>query len=330
MLSDTDGGGHALTEGNYVVSEYTGLHICLLAATTIAVNTYFLMSGYFHSRFRWEKIIELIFEGSLYSCLGYIFACALGYKEFGFLPLCRRIVTGWMLWFIVVYIIIYCFSNYINRFLDSLSDAELKKLLIIYAILNTVLGFIFDLSSYGSPWSVLPMLFIYIIGYAVRRWDYSINLKGKKANLLVYFVICLGLIFIGFVLLFFKQQKSAYRAITDYRNPLLIISACGLFIYFLKDIKIEGEITSRIARHVLAVYMLTDSVDVHGFIWNPLTVPVKIRLPWYFVLLYLVVYITLLMIICIFIDCVREAIYRKIEKFVILQYQKCFLYVKKS
>ena len=312
-------GGHALSSGTYVISRYTSIHICLLAMTTVSVNVYFLMSGYFHSHFRKEKLVEMIIEGSLYACMGYILSCILEYKNFSILAFGRRVVFGWQLWFLVAYITIYCLSDYIIKLLDSLADKELKALLITYGLLNTILGFVCDLSTYGSPFSVLPMLFVYIIGYAIRRWNLSFTFRKKSVNLLVYILSSIVLIVLGAGLLFLGQQELSYKVITDYRSPILIVSASGLFMYFLRDIQLSVPVVSQIAMHIVAVYMLTDGNDIHDFIWYPIQIPVEMGWQWYIVLLCLALYIAFLMAVCIVVDYVRRFFYKKIESFIIMK-----------
>lgn len=53
----------SLSVGSYVTNEYTYMYVVLLALTTIAVNVYFLMSGYFHSKFRFSLRFNRVYCG---------------------------------------------------------------------------------------------------------------------------------------------------------------------------------------------------------------------------------------------------------------------------
>ena len=140
-----------------------------------------------------------------------------------------------------------------------------------------------------------------------------------------YLLICALSAVLGSVFLYMGYQQLAYKILTDYRSPLLILAACSLFIHFLRSVKFESALVSKIAIHVLAVYMITDGMDAHSFIWLPLNVPIERGLPWYIVLLCLLLYIIILMFVCILIDCLREYVYKRIEKQAVIKIQECGL-----
>lgn len=110
---------------------------------------------------------------------------------------------------------------------------------------------------------------------------------------------------------------------TSYQSPLLIVSGCALFMCFANDIKLKSsKAISKIATHVLACYLLSDSVDVHDFVWLPLTNAAAGGMSWYLLLLCLIGYVIGIMIACILIDILRKLIYSCIEKFILNQIKK--------
>ena len=311
-------GGGQLRENNYVLSQYTPCIIVIYAFTSVAVIVYFLMSGYFHAKFRLSKLVELIIEGVLYVLITYAISCILGYNNFDFITLCKRVITGFSgWWFYVAYIVIYCFSGYIKKLLEVLSDKELKILLLIYGVLNTILGFIIGSGTYGTAYSVVAMLFIYILGYSIKRFGWSFRVKGKSINLFVYLGISLCLGLVGGVLIYLDHQSWGRDVMVHYQNPLLIVSACALFMFFVNDIKVKSSrLVSGIAVHVFAVYLLTDTGEARTYVWLPLTNTMNTGMAWWLVLLCLIGYAIGLMVACILIDILRKIFYNWGEKFI--------------
>lgn len=299
--------------------------IVLLALSTVSVNLFFLMSGYFHSRFRLGKLIELLVMASVYSCIDYAVICLLGYHEFSVLGLGRRFILGLEnYWFLVAYIVIYCFSPYIVRLLDSLQDNEIRKLVLVYGIINTILGFILDDSVYGSAFSVLPMMFVYILGYYIGRCGRSFKIRKVNLNGISYLAISAIIAGFALILLYFGKQKLAYRVLCDYRNPLLIISACGLFLFFKNDVRIKNMKLQRaiswVAVSVFAIYLITDCPDVHYYIFTPLTRLAGNNISIILMIGCIVAYIVGMSIVCIMVDKVRKEIHMKISYLVYKKY----------
>lgn len=255
---------------------------------------------------------------SVYSCIDYAVICLLGYHKFSILGLGRRFILGLEnYWFLVAYIVIYCLSPYIVRLLDSLQDNEIRKLILGYGIINTILGFILNDSVYGSGFSVLPMMFVYILGYYISRCDGSFKIRKMNLNGISYLAISVIIAVAALVLLHFGKQKLAYRVLCDYRNPLLIISACGLFLFFKNDVKIKSiklqKAISWAAVSVFAIYLITDCPDVHYYIFKPLNRFAEGNISVVFMTAIIVVYDVGLSIFCIAIDKVRKWLYTKIE-----------------
>lgn len=310
-----------LNSEEYANNSFTSLTFVLVAFTAVAVNVFFMLSGYFHSRFRISKLVELIIEATVYSLTGYIICCCVGSTNFDVKTLLSRGIFGWAsYWFLTVYIIIYCFSDYINKFLDTLSDDELKHLVVIYFVVNTIFGFMLDRSNYGSAFSVLPMLFVYTLGYSISRYHQSAHVRNISNSergiiILLYCIISIVIAFAGLVFFRTNHQQLAYRIMTDYRNPALIISAYLLMLFFTEGIHIKSSKTvTFFAIHIFAVYLLTDSADVRVFIWKPIAYIFENYNSALILLMIIFAYVIALMCICILIDYIRKQIYSGLEK----------------
>ena len=162
-----------------------------------AVNLFMLISGYFmctsYKRNLW-KPIELVVQVILFSLGIYFFKIILKTDDFSIKSLFGRFVPA--NYFVILYIVVYFFSPFVNKLLYSLDNKQLKLFVITSVLLFSVYPTLVDifreltgkewngLSSigmYGSQWgySVVNFLLMYILGAYIKIQGYS-NLHQRN------------------------------------------------------------------------------------------------------------------------------------------------------
>lgn len=170
-------------------------------------------------------------------------------------------------YFLILYIVLFVISPFINILLNALNRNNLKKLIIllfgvfsVYAILTDI---VFEI-NYGKPIYIYPLgidgnqkgytimnfILLYIIGALIRK--NVIQIRNRK-------IIVVGIIGMSMVLFVWAWIAEGIgindSAAFNYDNPIVIIIAALFFMAF-KDLKIESKIINNLAQPVFMVFLI--------------------------------------------------------------------------
>lgn len=151
--------------------------------------------GYYQSEkpFNTSHLIRIIFQMFFYSTLIYLIFCITGNVQFNFWNFLRSLLPFFFdRWFFgTAYIVLYCLSPFINKFLNTLDKENFKRLLIVqvalWMALPTVLGFFDGTVFYGTIFTVY--LTAYTSGAYIRRFASESDIAGKYRKTLIISVI---------------------------------------------------------------------------------------------------------------------------------------------
>ena len=108
-----------LATGTYVETKYTPVMIVMLGFSVVAVDAFFMISGYFHSRFKLRKLIEYVLMGAIYAMLMYLISRIILGQPIIIRSVAQRLLQGFhAYWFLNVWLIIFIFADYINIFFN--------------------------------------------------------------------------------------------------------------------------------------------------------------------------------------------------------------------
>lgn len=313
---------HGLGIGNLkLTTGYSYLIIFLVGTFNIAVDTFFIISGYFHSKFKPKKAIEYVVMASVYAGIMYIVSCLIQGKSFSALLLASRIILGFKeYWFLVAYLVIFMFSDFINRLFENLSNGDFCRFIVIFTIINTLFGFLLDINAYGNGFTAISMFYCYSMGYAARRFDLA-NKTSKVTNIIGYILPTVITVCSALILIRDNRQEAALKILTDYRSPLMIIASLSLFLMFAVNIHItDKKLSEKICKagaSAFAVYLITDAADIQKLIFLPVVKSARLGVPSVILLIEILIYAAALFSVCIAVDIIRKKLYTKAEKFVI-------------
>lgn len=207
----------------------------------VAVNCFVLISGFFLIKqdFKLKKLIALIFETSFYSSLLLIVALIIKtpvniklFIENVFAPF-----SG-VYWFVTCYIMLYIFSTFINKFIDSLTIKQKHTFAIITIFIFCLWGVIPKvthisiLSGYSFLWLViLYYWWAYIRLVFVEGENKQLFEKISKFSLYGYIIFSLITVFIMCALNFIKIE--AIYAL-KYNSLFIFLASVCLFIFMYK------------------------------------------------------------------------------------------------
>lgn len=242
-----------------------------------AVDLFLIVSGFFlagntiNYKINWKKIIYLFV---LYCCIVISVALfrfvindidlILFFKLVGscFPPRC---------YFLVLYIVMYLLSPYINTILISLDNNKRLRFLLmsflmfsIYPTITDVYQLLLDkenimglssVSAWGQQhgYNIVNFILCYLIGACIRL--NNLNQKVGRLKSIIFYLICSGLIYITFLLFPSTKLPLAY----NYSNPLVLLSATSIFIFTL-SFTFKSKLVNSLAKAAFCCYIFHTSV----------------------------------------------------------------------
>lgn len=244
----------------------------LSAGGKLGVDCFVLITGYFtvKSKFKFEKLLKLLFIIFTYSATIYIIALMTGYIDFSIKQAIESFfpVIFNQYWFATSYVLLYVFSPYINSLINSLdrrSHLNLILLLVtIWSIIPTILTANLDFSSIG--WFIT----LYIIAAYIRLYPnywFDNSRLNMALSLLTYTMILLSIIIfdiLGVNVSFFGNHATYFTGMN--KLPLLFC-AVTLFLWF-KNLKVtNNRYVGIVASSMFGVYLIHDNNIVRHWLW---------------------------------------------------------------
>ena len=243
--------------GSYL---YLMEHICVCA-----VNLFVLISAYFLAtteKRKLIKVVEMLVQVVVFRCAFYGVELLLG-APFSLRTLITKIVPS--NYYVILYIVLYIISPYINIAVKTISKQSFKNLVIIAFLIFSLWAMFVDLyegfmgeptngfspvSMYGSQYgySIVNFMLLYVIGAYIRINNVSISKKKAVIGL----VVCVALMSVSTYPLF-KIHIPAVLA-WSYHNPLVILMACFILLLF-KDMKIQSKVINEFAKASFTCYL---------------------------------------------------------------------------
>lgn len=244
----------------------------LQAVFVCAVNVFVLISGYFmanSTKVDLKKPIRLLVQVVVFRELIYIVKTLCYGRTLQATYLWRFLLP--QSWFAILYVVVYVFSPFINRFLSALSAKSQRTFLYLAFFLFSVWPYSVELlqefsgislnglgsiGMYGGQfgYTIVNFFLMYVIGAILRRRSGDDKLLPNLIGL----AVCWCLIF-GFGY-FLEAQGRDPRFSFCYFNPAVILSAVFLFRCFNKlQIKSNAFISS-ISKATFSVYLLNSTL----------------------------------------------------------------------
>ena len=170
------------------------------ALAIVGVNIFVLISGYFGIKARIKGIVSLLFQAFFYTVGVYSTLVLLGLEPFSLsefmgslIPLNRKSE-----WFLPTYLSLMIFSPLLNALAQRTSEQELRRYLLLFFLVEFVLGFINDQLEVKDGYSLFAFSGIYLIGRYLRLYPQRLERRNGRTFLLGY----LGLTFVQSLALF--------------------------------------------------------------------------------------------------------------------------------
>lgn len=304
------------------------LEFCTLG--NIGTILFVLITGYFgiNNKFKMKKLFLLIVQVLFYTIIIYLILLLLGVFKFNGTDLIRSIfpVTFKTYWFITAYIVLYIFSPFINKFLNSLTKKEFKIFLGVGLLIFSLLATITTKDFYGNE--LIQFVLFYAIGAYIQKYK-STKYNYKKNNkILVTMVVIIAISIICFDLIGMKIPFFASRSTYFLGRSTIttIILSVTIFNYFVHKKEKDNKIINSISRNVLGVYLISDNFLIRRILWNDI-----LKCDSYvnsnFLIIHMILSTIIVFVVCIIIDYSRLKL---IEPIFIKIYDSLSKFIKKN
>lgn len=268
------GGGFNLVLPGSINSAYMffveNLFVC-------AVDLFVLVSAYFLSatnKRKFVKVIELLLQVVIFRLLFYFSGVILG-SPFSFRELIVALLPS--NYFVILYLVLYAISPYINVALRAINKIQRKKLIITFFLVFSVFAFGVDVietvgrgktgglspigmqgSQYG--YTIVNFVLMYIIGAWIRYEDVSISMSKKIFGIV-------GCLVVMCLTTYIETLYGFDRITWSYNNPFVIMLAFFVFLLF-KNVSFSCRWINELARGAFTCYVFHgDFMLLFGIPW---------------------------------------------------------------
>lgn len=306
----------------------------IILLVIVHVSLFMLITGYYQSqsKLKLKKIINLILEIWFYNFIINTVLYITGLIEYSNIEyLCKISFFDFTsYWYIQCYLIIYLLSPFINRYINSCSRVELKKVILVLLCCFSFIPFITGNLSYKTTgFTVSQYLVLYLVGAYIRKYDLNntfISKFNKNQKRLIYIVIFIMSWVINLMMYYFSTTLISFDSnILNYfgntllsfkyfySNPFVIIQAISIFMFF-GTLNFKNKFINNIGTLMLGVYLIheADGLKYNMYSWLGIDKGKMIYSNYIFVKM--IESIILIFVCCILIEFVRKLIFNLLFK----------------
>ena len=250
----------------------------LLAFSSVAVNCYIFISGYFliNTDFRWRKIVKIWCQVAFYCCI--IVSIVLFFDSNKAPSLLKAFLQSFPVlskqyYFVSNYLALLALAPYLAKMVSSINKDEFQKLLGVGLLLNLVIyrftcGYDFPYgSSFGGAYSLMWFLYLFLVGGYVRKYGVKTWLERFSGTLFITICCLIG------CFSFYKTYQLGNPILSikylNYNGVVFFASLC-LFIFFkrCRCNSICWDYIAKLAPYSFGVYILHDNFYLRNFLWK--------------------------------------------------------------
>lgn len=220
----------------------------------VAVNCFFLISGYFGIRENHIKTIKLLISIYFFYWLINLSALLVGAQKIDIELIKGFVFPVSQYWFVFVYLVLSLIAPFIEKGISLLSIKDEKRLIIILLAVWSVYCFLIDNEIFGANrgYSLIYAVILYIIGNYIKRSNVSYS---SFITSIAYFTLCVFNGILVVLLIAHNHQTYAWQ-LFSYNNPIVLLASICLFMLFIKlDNNIINRI-SRVGKYTVYIYIV--------------------------------------------------------------------------
>ena len=176
--------GNTFHTSNWLNKEFI-LFINTLGNT--GVTLFILISGYFGIRFNTHKFFKMLVVVWFYSIVSYLIETIWLHTPHTWIGLASSLlpILSKKYWFMTCYVVLYCFSPYLNRLVQNLSQKSYKQLLLLWGFFFVFAPTIlfFEIQN-DTGKGIINVTLAYLIGQYLKVYGLPENMKRHGWDIL--------------------------------------------------------------------------------------------------------------------------------------------------
>lgn len=239
----------------------------------LGINIFLLIAGYFgitSATDTRKKIIKLWKERWLYSMFISAIMVFLGYQILNLDYVLKAVfpIITCRHNYVTTFIMLYVFIPYINKGINALSQEEMKKMLLIWTVIISVIPTILTLRQglySNNVYSYLMwMAYMYCVGAYIRKYG-----LGEKIS---YGLLSLVMMVVMIVMAVYVEPNSdvipnGYNGNTP-QSFLLLLTSVFVFCFFANAKVKYNKVINWFASSTFAILLIHDDPIVRQVLWN--------------------------------------------------------------
>lgn len=240
----------------------TVMRLFIESLSIICVNTFVLLSGWFGIRFRFERMLEFLFQVCFFSILGIGIAILIIPDE----VLSPRGISSFLLlgekdyWFVKCYLLMYLFAPVMNSFVEQCTERQFRIFLICFYAFQTIYGFVGGAEWFKLGYSGLSFMGLYLLARYIRLYPNRFTTFNKTWDMFTYFVFVILMTLLGIAVLAAGQNPKIIYRMYAYSSPLVIVPSAYFLLFFSKIKLSYNKVINWVAASCFSIYLIHSNV----------------------------------------------------------------------
>lgn len=246
----------------------------------VAVNVFVFISGWFGIRTRTKSVFQFIYQILFFWLGGGILFLLLGKTQFSASGLLDIFQLSAKDWFIKSYFVLMIISPVLNTFSKEAEEKSQRYVLISFFLFEAVYGWAtggrrFFVDGYGPLHFIGLYLTAQYVHYHLQEGTVPVVLKKiftmpKWADLCIFLItVFINTALVVFGIFFTKRAESIHGIVYAYSNPLTIVGALYLLIFFSKIKMPYVKAINWLGASSFAVYLFHGENTIRNALFTP-------------------------------------------------------------
>lgn len=273
----------------------------LESISSVCVNCFIIISGYFGIRWHLRSFSALIFQVVFWSFTGVVMASIMNLPHTGgMMSISTVFING--RWFVPAYLALYIVSPLLNKFIDSTSLKELGKYIIIFYVFTNIMCYFGKSIEVNKGMSFVNLIGLYLIGAYLKRTRLMIFNTTPMQSLMMYLSLSIILSGISAVFIAIKFNGSMMW----FLNPIVVLMSIYLFLFFKRLDIGEIKIVNYISASAFAVYLFHMHPDITSWYFSQCRNHTELNMT---TLIWIPMFFASIFLFCIVIDRIRITLF---------------------
>ena len=196
------------------------------ALSSVCVNVFVLISGWYGINFKLSGLGKLLFQVLFFVIL--LMPLLLMWRTSP-LEFLHGLIKNY--WFVTAYILLFIFAPALNAFAEHADRSLFKTVLIILFLYQTLVSYIGNSAWYDDGYSPLPFVFLYLLARYMSIYSPRWCRLSKHTDLSSWVILSF---FVATCSISLLHLQMGGGRMYNYTSPIIIASSVFFFLFFTK------------------------------------------------------------------------------------------------